>query len=354
MPSTLTTSIMTSAAIAGLIVSVAAQAEQPTQVGSARPLVNANPASECQLSGAPSLPLDVVIYAKDKGDAKIGRFTGMSTGLTVVELPESMPRRAHVITGTGRGGFAVDGWVNAETLPMYATTNLPVVAGHVWISANQRVEFEGRQHNQVRVQRTTTSPFAQSFSATTTCNGLSLTPVTAPPQDIPRFARGYSLDHNELQISNEPKGESTFKLQRSSVTTSVFLYGMEKKDDWVHVRHFGVIGIDAWVKLSDVRLLPKGERVDEYIPTAQPESARLRVVESGRVVSVSEHVQLRLRPTADSPVVGEIEPATETLVLDVAAGWASVLPKSLNVAPPADRQFWVEARKVGIVSKNSN
>ena len=335
------------------VVSVFAQAAQPTQVGSAHPLVSASPTFECQLSGSPSLPLDVIIYAKDKGDAKNARFTGMTTGLTVVELPESMPRRAHVVTGTGKGGFAIDGWVNAEALPLYATTNLPVVVGHVWISSSQRVEYEGRQTNQVRVQRTTTSPFAQTFLATTSCSSLSLVPVTAPPQDIPKFARGYSLDHNELAISSEPKGESTFKLVRSTVTTSVFLYGMEKNDDWVHLRHFGAIGIDAWAKLSDVRLLPKGERVDEYIPTTQPESARLRVVESGRVVTVSERVQLRLRPSPDAPVVGEIEPATETLVLDVAAGWASVLPKGLNVAPPADRQFWVEARKVGNQSKNS-
>ncbi len=346
---------MFTAAIASLaVVSVFAQAAQPTQVGSARPLVSTNPNVECQLAGSPSMPLDVIIYAKDKGDAKNARFTGMTTGLTVIELPESMPRRAHVVTGTGRSGFAIDGWVSAESLPLYATTNLPVVSGHVWIQGGQRVDFEARQHSQVRVQRTLTSPFSQTFSATATCNSLSLVPVTVPPQDIPRLARGYALDHNELAISNEPKGESTFKLQRSTVTTSVFFYGTERTtDDWVHLRYFGAIGIDAWAKLSDVRPLPRGERVDEYVPTAQPEFARLRLVESGRVVSVSERVPLRLRPSADSPIVGEIEPATETLVLDVAAGWASVLPKGLNVAPPADGQFWVEARKVGIVSKNS-
>jgi hypothetical protein len=62
---------------------------------------------------------------------------------------------------------------------------------------------------------------------------------------------------------------------------------------------------------------------------------------------------VRSRPAPDAPVVGVIEPATETLILDVAAGWASVLPKALNVAPPAERQFWVEARKVGIQAKNT-
>ena len=74
-------SIFTSAVVATAVIAVYARAEQPTQAGSARPLVSANPASECQLSGKPSLPLDVIIYAKDKGDAKNARFTGMTTGL---------------------------------------------------------------------------------------------------------------------------------------------------------------------------------------------------------------------------------------------------------------------------------
>src|SRR5664280_441174 len=336
------------------ILSVFAQAAQPTQSNASRPLVSATTTAECQLTGSPELPLDVAIYAKEKGETKIARFTGMTTGLAVLELPESIPRRAHVITGTGRGGFAIEGWLNVDALPLYATTNLPVVAGHVWIQGSQRVEYEGRQHNQVRVQRTTTSPFSQAFSAATTCNNLSLVPVTAPASETPRFLRGYSLDHNELSLSSEPKGDPTFKLLRSTVTTSVFFYGTDKKDDWVRLRYSGTVGIDAWAKLSDLRLLPKGERVDEYIPTAQPDSARLRVVESGRVVTVTERVPIRLRPAPEAPVVGDIEPATETLVLAVAAGWASVIPKGLNVAPPTDRQFWVEARKVGNQSKNSS
>jgi len=345
--------VLSASIVSSVIYSVFAQAAQPAQVGSARPLVTTSLSTECQLSGAPLIPLDVPIYAKDSGDQKVARFTGMSSGLTVIELPDSSGRRARVITGTGHGGFAIDGWVKADALPIYASANLPVIAGHVWIQVGQRVEYEGRQNNQIRVQRVTTSPFSQTFVATAPCNSLSLVSVSAPPQDIPKFIRGYSLDHNELSISNEPKGESAFKLIRPNSTGSVFLYGMEKKDDWIRIRHYGVIGLDAWVKLSDLRQLPKGERVDEYIPSPQTDTGRLRIVESGRIVTVSEKVQVRLRPLPDAPVVGEIEPATETQILDVAAGWASVLPKGLNVAPPGDQQFWVEARKVGIQSKNS-
>ena len=346
--------ILLASIVSSAIYSVLAQAAQPAQVGSAQPLVSANMPAECQLSGSPSIALDVPVFAKEKGDAKVGRFTGMSSGLTIVELPDSNSRRIHVVTGKGRGGFAIDGWVKGDALPMYATANLPIVPGHVWIQAGQRVEYEGRQSNQVRVQRTTTNPFSQTFVATANCSSLSLVAINTPPQEVPRFARGYSLDHSELLVSSEPQGESTFKLIRSSSSGSVFLYGMEKKDDFIKIRYFGVVGIDAWAKLSDLRQLPKGERVDEYIPSPQTDTARLRIVESGRIVTVSERVQVRLRPSPDAPVVGEIEPATETQVLDVAAGWASVLPKGLNVAPPAEQQFWVEARKVGIVSKISH
>jgi hypothetical protein len=340
--------------ISVLVTTVVAFAADKPQGTATSSLVGSSASSECGLSGAAVMPLDVSLYAKDKGDAKVARFTGMLSGLTVLALPESASRRAHIVTGMGHGGFAIDGWVDVTAIPLFAVANLPVVPGHVWIQGGQRVEFEGRQQNQVRVQKTLTSPFAQSFSALASCASLSVTPVAAIPSDIARWARGYAFEHNELALSSEPKGDPSFKVVRSSVTTSVFLYGTDKKDDWVRVRYHGAIGIDAWVKASDVRLLPKGERVDEYVPAAQSETGRLRIVESGRVVSVSERVQVRSRPAPDSAVIGEIEPATEVLILDVAAGWASVLPKALNVAPPADRQFWVEARKVGIQTKSAS
>jgi hypothetical protein len=337
-----------------LITSLVAFGAEKPQGTATSSLVGSSATADCRLTGTATMPLDVALYSKDKGDTKIARFTGMSSGLTVLELPESSQRRAHVVTGTGNGGFALDGWVDVTAIPLFAVANLAVVPGHVWIQGGQRVEYDGRHQSHVRVQKTLTSPFAQSFSALTSCSSLSVAPVAAIPSDIARWARGYAFEHTELALSNEPKGEPSFKLIRSSVTTSVFLYGTDKKDDWVRVRYHGAIGLDAWIKSSDVRLLPKGERVDEYIPATQSETGRLRIVESGRVVSVSERVQVRARPAPDAGVIGEIEPATEVLIMDVAAGWASVLPKALNVAPPADRQFWVEARKVGIQTKSAS
>lgn len=46
--------------------------------------------------------------------------------------------------------------------------------------------------------------------------------------------------------------------------------------------------------------------------------------------------------------IGGLEPGTEVLVLDVVAGWASVVPKSLGVMPAGEGHFWAKARELGL------
>ena len=135
----------TAPVLSGLFVVVASHAvwAAPEPQGTTSSLVGTASSSECRLEGTATMPLDAIIYAKDKGDTKIARFTGMTTGLTVLEFPDATSKRAHVLTGTGRGGFAIDGWVAATAIPLFAMANLPVVQGHVWIQGGQRVEFEG-------------------------------------------------------------------------------------------------------------------------------------------------------------------------------------------------------------------
>ena len=65
-------------------------------------------------------------------------------------------------------------------------------------------------------------------------------------------------------------------------------------------------------------------------------------------------VQLRLSARNSEPVIGVIEPDTETIVVDVVAGWANVLPGSLNVLPPKEGNFWVRAAELGIDSGKKN
>lgn len=325
-----------------------ARAAETAQGPGASALLGSVANTRCPLPGTADMLLDVPIYAKDRGSTVVARFTGVPTGLAVIELPDGPAQRAHVVTGVGRGGFAIDGWVEVTAIPLYAATSLAVVPGHVWIRTGQRVQFESKQQNQLRVHRAISSPFAQVFTAVATCANLTVAQVPAPTADSAHGSRGYALEQRELALFGEPKGEPLFKLVRASATSSIFFFGADQQGDWVKLRYAGAVGIDAWARLSDLRALPKGERAEDYVQPLQAEGARLRVVESWRTVAVTEAVPIRLKSAPDSPVIGEIEPATETLILDVTAGWASVLPKALNVAPTADQQFWVEARRVGI------
>jgi hypothetical protein len=49
-----------------------------------------------------------------------------------------------------------------------------------------------------------------------------------------------------------------------------------------------------------------------------------------------------------APIVGVIEPDAEAYVIDVMAGWVSVLPKALDVVPPDGGTFWVKKTELGL------
>jgi hypothetical protein len=73
---------------------------------------------------------------------------------------------------------------------------------------------------------------------------------------------------------------------------------------------------------------------------------RLAVQEAVRTVKTRQEIPIRTEPKDSAPVIGRIEPDTETLVMDIVAGWTSVLPKSLHVAPAEGQQFWVPSKQL--------
>jgi hypothetical protein len=65
-------------------------------------------------------------------------------------------------------------------------------------------------------------------------------------------------------------------------------------------------------------------------------------------VKTDKSVVLRLAPKADATALGQVEPGTELYVTDIVAGFASVLPKAMNLAPAAGGQFWVDRAELGL------
>ena len=67
-----------------------------------------------------------------------------------------------------------------------------------------------------------------------------------------------------------------------------------------------------------------------------------------REVRASKDVTIRDSASTSGKAIGTIESGAEVYVLDIVAGWASVLPKALNVAPDGDGQFWAKASDLGV------
>ena len=72
----------------------------------------------------------------------------------------------------------------------------------------------------------------------------------------------------------------------------------------------------------------------------------LKISGTPRVVKLTQDVKVLSAPKADAPVIGTAETETELYVVDVVAGFASVLPKSMELAPAGDTQFWVLASEL--------
>jgi hypothetical protein len=75
---------------------------------------------------------------------------------------------------------------------------------------------------------------------------------------------------------------------------------------------------------------------------------RLAVQWETRSVRAGRVLKIRAAASETGTLIGVVEQGTEIYVLDVVAGWASVLPKSLNIAPAGDGQFWVRAPDLGL------
>jgi hypothetical protein len=110
------------------------------------------------------------------------------------------------------------------------------------------------------------------------------------------------------------------------------------------VEYHGDVEIRGWALARQLKALPRGETMDiQHGPVSKRQPPQLALASKPELIKTTAEVPIRSGAGDDKPVIGRIESGTETYVLDTVAGWASVLPKSLNVAPYGDHQFWVKA-----------
>lgn len=326
--------------IAVLTASAWAPAEAPAQTPSP---------PECTLRGVARIAPNTPLFGQD--GKVIARFTGASSALSASSFPKNARGKVRVETGIGNGSFRISGWLPLAELPVFTAQHVPVIPGHVWLAPDQRVTVLGSAPGRLRVQRQLTPPLQQTLTTWADCDALALAPTGSPPSSRPAAARGYLLERSALALYDQSTADRRLilTLLRSPGAEPMLFFATERRNDWLRVEYHGEIEVNAWAKLSEFKALPAGEIVDPPVHHGSVQSpARLEVQGEPRSVQTTTEVPLRRAPKETDPVIGVIEVGTDTYVLDRAGAWASVMPKTLNVIPPENAQFWAKASDLGL------
>lgn len=306
--------------------------------------------TSCTLSGNTLPAIDAVIYEKAAGTAAIAKLTGGRVGVSLSDFLAGGSDRVRVKTSAGAGGFRVEGWVDASKLSLFVNKNVAVVQNHVWIGAQREVTVIGAGSGKLRVKRQVGSPFNQAFMGWADCGALTLTATTPNGWTPPGKARAYVAKKDvDLYDSGDDGRSVVTQLTPDSSSDGIVLWSTERKGGWVHVEHHSDVVIDAWARASDLKALPRGETQDsQAAATSRRNPPILKLSGNAKTATSPKDLTLRASAGEKGKSIGVLESGAEVYVLDIVAGWASVLPKALHVSPVGDGQFWVKASELGV------
>lgn len=299
----------------------------------------------CSLQGDAVMPKGTGIYDAPAGGTQIATFTGAKVGLTITGFPESTGERAQVLTS----GFRIRGFVRTKDLPVFTARAIPVHAGHVWIGEGRKVSVLAATGGRLHVEKTASFPMSGYFHGWAPCDAFTFAEKVAPGWTPEGGMRGYVVKKDRVDLYSEPRGDVVTAIEPVSWGNGVLVWTSERNGPWLHVEHHGEIVLNGWLRAQDVSALPPGETMDQQTPpSTQAGTPRLSVQGNTKTITTGREVTLRAKAGEANPLIGSIEPGVEVLVLDVVAGWASVMPKGLSVMPAEGTQFWTRAKDLGI------
>ena len=270
--------------------------------------------------------------------------------MTVSELPERADGKLRLTTD-GSGRVRISGYVTARSIPMYLTQDVEIVNGHIRLLAGTAVEYLGRTVDQIRISVKTTNAIAESYRATVGCAALSLDARKSNKWAPPGHARGYLMKQAVAPLFDKPGAEakSVSSVHLAPDARGVLFFGDRREGDFVHVTYQRDVGIDAWMSVNDLVILPRGELADQAVSNhPAPADKKLKLKVDGKLYKAQSEIPLYGKADPKSPPIGVVTKDTELYVLDVMVGWANVLPKVLDVVPVGEKHFWVKASELGL------
>ena len=305
---------------------------------------------DCAVRGKAVVEKGVVVWSDRSGGTAIAGFSTQEIGLELTDFPaDPSSGRAHVRTGKGSGSFRIEGWIDATKVPLAAKNDVPVVAGHVWIGRGQPLRLRGAEPGKLVVE-TTLPATGQTLKAKSACTNVAVGLIRADEPETPDGAKQWVLKGSSLELFGEPGGAAIFTVEVAGPGMGLLLFSSEPASSFVHVRHLGALGVDAYAKLGDLKAFPKGEMLDSLAGPGMVSisPAKLKVDGAVKQLVAPKDAPLRLSAGDAAKAIGTLEAGAEVTVLDVVGGWARVYPKALEILPPDGKDFWVKATDLGL------
>ncbi len=317
-------------------------ATPPAAMASTGPAGVTGPA--CVLKGTFPGPKGTSIFDAVSGGRGIASFTGAVQPMALSDFPaDPTAGRARVSTSLGTGALRLEGWVLPSAFAVFTARDVPVQAGHVWISDAQRVKLVQAASGTLGVEVVVAGTGGQSVRATVPCDALALQQGTPSAMEVPGNGRGYLSKGTAVELFDEPGGRSILTLKVLEGAAQLF-WSTESRAGFVHVKARGNLTIDAWVRAGNLDPLKKGEMMDQFVPpTVVVAGAQLALDKPPKVVQATREIPLRAHRDDKERPIGAVEVGAEVYVMETLLGWVNVLPKNLGLTPEGDGGFWVQA-----------
>lgn len=299
--------------------------------------------SQCTLKGSQPLAKGTQIHDAVKDGRVIAEMTGALVPLQLSEIPADPSQgRAKIATSGGSASVRIDGYVSPGVVTIWTVKDVPVAAGHVWISDGQKVKLTKAQQSQLTAELTIAGSQSQTVKGSAACDSFALEKGAVTTFQVPGNGRGYQMKSTTVDLYDDANGSVVFTLNMLEGTGQLF-WSTESKAGFVHVVTRGDITVDAWAKWSALTPLKKGEMMDQAIPGAQTliTGASLSLDKPPPVLKATKDIPIRARRDEKEKVIGTIETGAEFYVTETIVGWANILPKHLGMTPPADGGFWI-------------
>jgi hypothetical protein len=304
--------------------------------------------SSCSLTGNALPDLDLTLA--DADGHPLARFGGVAIPLTISDLPERADGKMRVTTGRN-GRLRVTGFVPVRSIPIYLKNDLPIVKGRVTLLKGTAVEYAGRAGDQIRINFKTTNAIAETYNANVVCDALTVETALASKWAPPGGSRGYLMRQPVAPLFDKSGADATpvSSIHLAPDARGILFFGDRREGDFIHVMYRRDVGIDGWMSVKDLEILPRGEVADQSASkSAPPTDKRLKMKTDGQLYKAQREIPLYGKADPKLAPIGTVTKDTELYVLDVIVGWASVLPRQLDVVPVGEKHFWVKASELGM------